>query len=83
MESLEVNKIVGAILVGGLVAMVTGSVAHELVNSEAPGRRDGGDPSGAAPSRRRPPPRRIEPVCPLLAKADPHGPADRQKCRLP
>ena len=74
METLEVNKFVGAILVGGLVAMVTGAVAHMLV---APKHHEGGEmaaiSSGAAPEpSAAPAPAALEPVSPLLAKADPH-----------
>jgi len=74
MDTLEVNKFVGAILVGGLVAMVTGAVAHMLV---APKHHEGGEmaaiSSGAAPEpSSAPAPAAIPPVSPLLAKADPH-----------
>ena len=74
MDTLEVNKFVGAILVGGLVAMVTGAVAHMLV---APKHHEGGEmaaiSSGAAPEpSAAPTPAAIPPVSPLMAKADPH-----------
>ena len=69
MSSLELNKIVGAILVAGLVAMGTGFVAHELVNPE----RQGGESAGTeiatvagAPAA----PAVVEPVSGLVAKAD-------------
>ncbi len=70
MNTLELNKIIGAILVGGLVSMVTGTIAHFLVNPESHG---GGEVAavsgGGAPAPQAPP--AIEPVSPLLAKADP------------
>ena len=64
MASLEVNKIVGAILLGGLVAMVTGFVAHELVDSEAPeAARWRRSPAAHAPEPpAAPAPAAIEPV---------------------
>jgi cytochrome c len=84
MDTLEVNKFVGAILVGGLVAMVTGAVAHLLV---APKHHEGGEmaaiSSGAAPEpSAAPAPAALEPVSPLLAKADPHkGQQIAAKCQ--
>ncbi len=84
MDTLEVNKFVGAILVGGLVAMVTGSIAHMLV---APKHHEGGEmaaiSSGAAPEpSAAPAPAALEPVSPLLAKADPHkGQQIAMKCQ--
>jgi cytochrome c len=84
MDTLEVNKFVGAILVGGLVAMVTGSIAHMLVS---PKHHEGGEmaaiSSGAAPEpSATPAPAAVEPVSPLLAKADPHkGQQMATKCQ--
>jgi cytochrome c len=69
MASLEMNKIAGAILVAGLVAMVTGFVAHELVNPERQGGESAGSETAAAPAAPAAP-AAIEPVSPLLAKAD-------------
>jgi cytochrome c len=83
MSSLEMNKILGAILAAGLVAMVSGFVAHELVNPE---RESGGAGKGAemaaAPAATAPAaPAAIEPVSPLLAKADvAAGQQIAQKC---
>jgi len=68
MSSLEMNKIAGAILVAGLVAMVTGFVAHELVNPERQGGESASTESAMAPAA--PAPSAIEPISPLLAKAD-------------
>ena len=71
-SSLEMNKALGAILLGGLVAMVSGQVAHYLVQPEthaAPGiaiaeapTPPGGPDTGAAPAI---------PLASLLAAADP------------
>jgi len=79
MASLEMNKIAGAILVAGLVAMVTGFVAHELVNPERQGGESAGSETAAAPAAPAAP-SAIEPVSPLLAKADfRRRPGDRQE----
>ncbi len=68
MSSLELSKIIGAILLAGLVAMVTGFVAHELVNPERQGG-EGAAPAGETAAAPQGPPV-IEPVSALLAKAD-------------
>ncbi len=85
MSSLELNKIVGAVLVAGLVAMVTGFVAHELVNTERQGGETAGTQMAAAPageSAATPAPAVIEPVSGLLAKADvAAGQQVAQKCQ--
>ena len=85
MASLEVNKIAGAILLAGLVAMVTGFIAHELVNPERQGGEAGGgtEMAGTAPATPAAPaaPAPIEPVSGLLAKADASaGQQIGQKC---
>ena len=73
MASLEVNKIAGAILLGGLVAMVTGFIAHELVNPERQGGERRRAQLAAAPAALGgPAPAPIEPVSGLIAKADVH-----------
>ena len=71
MASLEMNKVAGAILTAGVIAMTSGFIAHLLVNphkleqnvytvagAEAPAT----DAEEAGPS--------LEPVSPLLATAD-------------
>ena len=71
MSSLEVNKIAGAILLAGLVAMITGFIAHELVNPERQGGESGGaEIAGTAPAAAPAAPAPIEPVSGLIAKAD-------------
>jgi cytochrome c len=68
-STLEMNKIVGAVLVGGLVSMLAGAIAHILVN---PGHHGGGgEVAGAMAPATAPSAPVIEPVSPLLAKADP------------
>lgn len=77
MASLELNKIVGAILLGGLVCMVTGFVAEELVKPHGEVAETAAPPS-AAPSA----PAVIEPVSGLIAKADvAAGQATAKKCQ--
>ncbi len=73
MDTLEVNKIVGALLVGGLVAMVAGAVAHILVNPHSHGGEVAAISGGEAPAAPAPAaaPAPLEPILPLLAKADP------------
>lgn len=67
MSSFEMNKIIGAILASGLLAMVAGFIAHELVNPE----HQGGEVAATSemPEAAQGP-AVIEPVSPLLAKAD-------------
>ena len=78
MDTLELNKVVGAILVGGLVLMVSGTLAHLLVNPERHGET-AAISGGEAPAPAAPAP--VEPVSPLLAKADPHqGEEIAKKC---
>jgi len=77
MASLELNKIVGAILLGGLICMVTGFVAEELVKPHGEIAETAAPPS-EAPSA----PAVIEPVSGLLAKADvAAGQATAKKCQ--
>jgi cytochrome c len=67
MASLEMNKIAGAILAAGLVAMVSGFIADELVK---PQQATTEAPAGAVAPAQPAGPVAIEPVSPLLAKAD-------------
>src|SRR5258706_16043461 len=67
-SSLEFKKILGAVLLAGMVALVWGLLADHLVG----GSHEGGAPAGgeavvaSAPTPAAP----IEPVLPLLAAAD-------------
>ena len=74
MNTLELNKIVGAILVGGLVMMVTGIMGHMLVSPKSHGEAaaiSGGEAGGGGGEAAPAAPAVIEPIAPLLAKADP------------
>jgi cytochrome c len=79
-SSLELNKIVGALLLAGLVAHVSGTIAdflvqpkHGEVHAAIPAGHEGGQTPAA--------PEAIEPVSPLLASADPAaGAAVAKKC---
>lgn len=81
MSSLEINKIIGAILLAALVAHVASTLSEFLVSphhieAEAaiPTGSEGG---GAGPAKPAP----IEPVSPLMARADPaQGQAIAKKC---
>ena len=78
-SSLEMNKIVGAVLLGGMVALVSGLLADRLVGtSHEEGASGGGEAMVAsAPA----PEQAVEPVSPLLAAADPAaGEKIAQKC---
>ena len=75
MNTLELNKVIGAILVGGLVMMVTGIMGHMLVSPKSHGEAaaiSGGEAGGGGGGEAAPAaPAVIEPIAPLLAKADP------------
>jgi cytochrome c len=78
-SSLEMNKIIGAVLVGGMVALISGLLADQLVGTpHEEGAPGGGEAMVAsAPAPAQP----IEPVLPLLAAADPAaGQKIAQKC---
>jgi len=81
MSSLEINKVIGAILLAGLVAHVTGTLsqflvrpAHHAAEAAVP---TGGEGGGAQPAKPEP----VPPVSPLMANADPaNGQAIAKKC---
>lgn len=80
MDSLELNKVVGAVLLGGMVALVSGILAEKLVE---PHHFGGGTVTagGAAPTPATPAAAVLEPVIPLLASADAKaGEATFKKC---
>lgn len=75
MDSFELNKIAGGLLAAALFMMVVGKVAHGLVDAEPPHKpvfaavepssgQDAGAPAGGADVK-------LEPISPMLAKADP------------
>jgi cytochrome c len=81
MSSLEINKIIGALLLAGLVAHVSGTLsqflvrpAHHEAEAAVP---TGGEGGGAQPAKPEP----VPPVSPLMANADPaNGQTIAKKC---
>lgn len=80
MSSLEINKIIGALLLAGLLAHVSGTIAGFLVQPQESAEHAAippGEEGGPAPAA----PEIVEPVSPLLASADPEtGAAVAKKC---
>lgn len=85
MNSFELNKIAAAVLLAGIIAMVTGILSDELVKSKplqesvykVPGL-EASAPAEAAPAGE---PEKIEPIAPLLASAKvADGEAAAKKC---
>lgn len=81
--SLEGNKILAGILAAGILAMVTGKIADNLVHPqklpENVFKIDVPDAPAGATAAKGPAP--VEPVLPLLAKADPaSGEKEAKKC---
>jgi cytochrome c len=81
MSSIEINKIVGAILLGGFVLLVSSILAGQLVQPRPAETAALALPHGAAPTPEQPAQQTIEPVSPLLASADvAAGEAAFRKC---
>lgn len=79
MNSFELNKIVGAILLGGFVLLVSSILAKSLVQPQHGGTVAVAVPQGEAPEPQ--PADTLEPVIPLLAAADlAAGEAAFKKC---
>lgn len=85
MNSFELNKIAAAVLLAGIIAMVTGFLSDELVKSKplkesvykVPGLELAA-PAEAAPAGE---PEKLEPIAPLLASAKvADGEAAAKKC---
>ena len=73
MDSLEINKAIAAVLVGGIVFMVAGLISEQVVH---PKRLEQSaikiDTTATAPAAGTPAPAAtLPPIAPLLAKADP------------
>ncbi|WP_119461203.1 c-type cytochrome [Rhodospirillaceae bacterium SYSU D60014] len=72
MSSLELNKIAGAVLVGGIVALASGIIANQLVQPETHETQAvaiaGAEDTGETPAAEED--AGLEPVGPLLASAD-------------
>jgi len=74
MNSFELNKIAAAVLLAGIIAMVTGILSDELVKSKpllesaykVPGLEATATAEAAAPAGE---PEKLEPIAPLLASA--------------
>jgi cytochrome c len=73
MSSMELNKVFGAVLLGGLIAMLTGFLAEVLVHPRALEQNAYViDTSGVTPAAQQAAePTGPEPIAPLLASADP------------
>lgn len=76
MNTMELNKIIAAILTAGILFMVTGIIGDALVNPkrlhEAAIRIDtGAEPAATTPAAPSAP--AIEPIAPLLASANPEN----------
>jgi len=81
--SLEFNKVAGAVLVAGIVAMTSGMIAKELVHPHELEQNvyqiAGLTPQTAAPAARQE--AALEPIAPLLAAADVKaGETQSRKC---
>jgi len=73
MSSFEWNKIIASVLTAMIVAMASGILAGQLVRPkelEKPGFVVQGEQTAAAPAE-QPAAAKLEPIAPLLAKADP------------
>jgi cytochrome c len=89
-DAMDINKTVGAILVAGLLAMVSGLAASVLVPSEEGGHGSeaavahatgGGEAAAGAEGGAAPAAAAVEPILPLLASADVQaGAAVAKKC---
>ncbi len=74
MSSFEWNKVIASVLTALIVAMVAGILSTMLVRPkplEKPVFLVAGAPSTPAPSEQAPAAPKVEPITPLLAKADP------------
>ncbi len=73
MSSFEWNKIIASVLTAMIVAMVAGILSNMLVQPKELAKPAfvvaGGEQTAAAPTQ--PPAAKLEPIAPLLAKADP------------
>jgi cytochrome c len=74
MSSFEWNKIIASVLTALIIAMVSGILANQLVRPkelEKPVFVVQGEQTAAAPAEQQPAAATLEPIGPLLAKADP------------
>lgn len=75
MASFEWNKIIGSVLTALIVAMVSGILAGYLVRPKELAKPvyvvAGGEQTASTPAAQQPAAAKLEPIAPLLAKADP------------
>ena len=75
MSSFEWNKIIASVLTAMIVAMVSGILANQLVRPKELEKPvfmvQGAEQTAAAPAEQQPAAAALEPIGPLLAKADP------------
>jgi cytochrome c len=75
MSSFEWNKIIASVLTALIVAMVSGILANQLVSPKELEKPvfvvQGAEQTAAAPAEQQPAAAKLEPIGPLLAKADP------------
>ena len=75
MSSFEWNKIIASVLTALIVAMVSGILANQLVRPKELEKPvflvQGAEQTAAAPAEQQPAAEKLEPIAPLLAKADP------------
>jgi cytochrome c len=80
-SSLEANKIAGAVLVAGLVALSSGLIASFLVNPHGGEHASIEVPAGETAATTAPTAEPVGPIAPLMASADPAaGEAIAKKC---
>ena len=75
MSSFEWNKIIASVLTAMIIAMVSGILANQLVRPKELEKPvfmvQGAEQTAAAPAEQQPAAAKLEPIAPLLAKADP------------
>ena len=75
MSSFEWNKIIASVLTAMIIAMVSGILANQLVRPKELEKPvfmvQGAEQTAAAPAEQQPGAAKLEPIAPLLAKADP------------
>jgi cytochrome c len=75
MSSFEWNKVIASVLTALIIAMVSGILANQLVQPKELEKPvfvvQGAEQTAAAPAEQQPAAAKLEPIGPLLAKADP------------
>jgi cytochrome c len=86
MSSFEWNKVIASVLTALIIAMVAGILSNMLVQTkplEKPVFVVAGTPATPAPSEKAAAPPKLEPITPLLAKADvKKGEAETKICQV-